>query len=242
MQRIGMREKSIKRMDEIITFYSNLQGVLAIAAFGSNAHRERLDDYSDLDFLIFVDEDSKAGILSQVARLESLCSIQGLQIVYGDAVQLLFADGVYCDFGIITPSQLSAFPHGAGKYLWQRLDWEAVDLSAQEPAPLPEDALIRDALFHLYCGLLREARGETAAAFYEVQVVASQRVLALLEGDGADAFSPFRRAERLLPQGVIGELMPGYGHTREAVQAMLRHLSPAQSTPLYQAVSSLLGS
>lgn len=237
--RDGMREQSITRMDEIAAFFAKLPNVFAIVAFGSNAKRERFDDCSDLDFLVLVEPKAKSELLGQVYRLDTLCPIDAIQIVYGDAVKLLFADGVFCDFGVVTPEQLTTFPHGAGRYLWCRDGWVPVDVSASEPPRMAENDLVLSALFHLYIGLLRVARGEEAAAFFEIQVTAAEHVLTLLEGEKADAFSPLRRAEKLLPLETIQSLMPGYGHTRKAAGAMLTHLLQAKDTPLYQAVDAL---
>ena len=47
--RAGLRKRSLRRMDEITSHYARQSGVLAVAAFGSNAERERFDDSSDLD-------------------------------------------------------------------------------------------------------------------------------------------------------------------------------------------------
>jgi len=238
--RAGMRERSLCRMDEITRYYANQSGVLAVAAFGSNAERERFDESSDLDFLVFVEPHAKKRIIAEVGSLSRLGEIDTLRVVYGDAVQLLFSDSVLCDFGIILPEQLATFPHGAGLYLWQREDWSAIDLSAREPARKPAQELLEDALFHLYLGLLRLHRGEQAAAFEEIQVKAAQGVLFLLQGEDADSFSPLRRAEQRVSTDVLRQLMPGYGHTREAAVAMLQALSDAQELPLYRAVGNLL--
>jgi len=238
--RVGMRERSLRRMDEITAFYANQQGVLAVAAFGSNADRERFDESSDLDFLVFVEPHAKERIIAEVGSLSQLGEIDALRVVYSDAVQLLFSDGVLCDFGIILPEQLATFPHGAGRYLWQREDWSAIDLSAREPARKPAQGLIEDALFHLYVGLLRLQRGEQAAAFEEIQVKAAQCTLALLEGDYADAFSSFRRAEQNISPDTLKQFMPGYGRSREAAEAMLQPLREARELPLYCAVGNLL--
>lgn len=238
--RAGIHERSLRRMDEITTYYASQSGVLAVAAFGSNAERERFDDSSDLDFLVFVEPDAKAQLIAEVDQLAQLGEIDALRVVYGDAVQLLFSDGVLCDFGIILPEQLATFPHGAGRYLWQRDGWDAIDLSAREPARKSAQELQEDALFHLYAGLLREQRGEQAAAVEEIQVKAAQCVLSLLQGDHADAFSPLRRAERLVSPDVLIQLMPGYGRSRGAAAAMLQTLSDAQDLPLYRAVVNLL--
>ena len=236
----GLRERSLRRMDEISAYYANQSGVLAVAAFGSNAERARFDDSSDLDFLVFAEPDAKARLIAEADALAQLGEIDALRVVYGDAVQLLFADGVLCDFGIILPEQLATFPHGAGKYFWKRDDWQAIDLSASEPARKSARELMEDALFHLYVGLLREKRGEAAAAFEEIQSKAAGCVLSLLQQDHADAFSSFRRAEQSVSSEVMHQLMPGYGHSREAAEAILKLLVKSKELPLYRAVGKLL--
>ena len=238
--RAGLRERSLNRMDDITAYYAKQNGVLAVAAFGSNAGRERFDDSSDLDFLVFVEPDAKERLIAEVDQLAQLGEIDALRVVYGDAVQLLFSDGVLCDFGIILPEQLNTFPHGAGCYLWQRDGWDAIDLSASEPARKPLQELREDALFHLYVGLLREQRGEQAAAFEEIQVKAAQCVLSLLRGDHADAFSPLRCAEQIVSYEELRQLMPGYGRSQEAAEYMLYQLSEVHERPLYRAVVNLM--
>lgn len=238
--RAGLRERSLRRMDDITAFYAKQSGVLAVAAFGSNAERERFDESSDLDFLVFVEPDAKERIIAEVGSLSQLGEVDALRVVYGDAVQLLFSDGVLCDFGIILPEQLATFPHGAGIYLWKRDDWQAIDLSAREPARKPTQELREDALFHLYVGLLRLRRGEEAAEFEEIQVKAAQCVLSLMQENRADAFSSLRRAEQRVSPDLLLQLMPGYGRTREAADAMMQALSDASDLPLYRAVANLL--
>lgn len=233
-----MRARLSRRMDEITAFYAKQRGVLAVAAFGSNSERERFDESSDLDFLVFAEADEKARLIQEAGALSVFGEIAALRMSFGDAVQLLFSDGVLCDFGIILPEQLDMFPHGAGRYLWQRQDWNAIDLSAREPAKKPASEIQMEALFHLYVGMLRLSRGEEAAAFEEVQVKAAQCVLALLQADRADAFSPFRRAEKQISPDTLRQLMPGYGRTCEAAQAMLLALSEMQDLPLYLAVDN----
>lgn len=238
--RAGLRERSLCRMEAITNYYAGQNGVLAVAAFGSNAERERFDDSSDLDFLVFCEPNAKEQLIAEVDQLSQLSEIDALRVVYGDAVQLLFSDGVLCDFGIILPEQLATFPHGAGDYLWKREDWDEIDLSAREPARKSAQELTEDALFHLYVGLLRVQRGEEATAFEEIQVRAASCALALLQGDRADAFSPLRRAERRVSTEQLHQLMPGYGYSREAAKAILSLLTEAKELPLYKAVYILL--
>ena len=238
--RAGLRKRSLRRMDEITSHYARQSGVLAVAAFGSNAERERFDDSSDLDFLVFCEQSAKARLIAEAENLAALGEIDALRVVYGDAVQLLFSDGVLCDFGIVLPEQLATFPHGAGRYLWRNPEWEAIDLSASEPARKHAQEWIEDALFHLYVGLLREQRGEEAAAFEEIQGKAAACVLAYLQGDRADAFSALRRAEQSVSNDTLKQLMPGYGQSGEAAKVMLRLLAEARELPLYRVVGNLL--
>lgn len=240
--RFGMRELSLARMDQLSAFFASLPDVLAVVAFGSNALRERFDDSSDLDFLVLVTPDAKANTLDKIPDLSMFCTIDAVHIAYGDAVKLLFSDGVLCDFGVVTPDQLATFPHGPGKYLWCRQGWLPVDISPREPARMAMCEHILNALFHLYTGLLRVARAEEAAAFVEIQVMAAEHVLSILEGNKADAFSPLRRAEALLSDEVLQAYMPGYGHSLHAAKAMLESLPQAMNLPLYQAVKALLES
>ena len=237
--REGMRERSLNRMDEIVQYFSGLHGVLAVAAFGSNAFRERFDDHSDLDFLVLVELEDKNDILGRVSQLDTLCPVDAVQIQYGDAVKLLFSDGVFCDFGIVTPDQLGTFFHGAGGTLWCKEGWNRMDLRANEPPGRAENDLALDTLFHLYIGLLRLARGEFAAAFYEIQVTAAQNLLAMLEGEKADAFSPLRRAETMVSNETLRGIMPGYDRSFEAAEAILTNIPRAEDLPLYKAVKEL---
>ena len=64
--RASLRERSLRRMDAIADYYATQIGVLAVAAFGSNAERERFDDSSDLDFLVFVEPDAKERLIAEV--------------------------------------------------------------------------------------------------------------------------------------------------------------------------------
>ncbi len=238
--RTEMDKRSLKRMDEIAEYYAREHGVLAVAAFGSNAERGRFDAYSDLDFLVFSEPTAKERLLSTVNNLESICPIDGVQICFGDAVKLLFSDGVLCDYGIILPEQLSTFPHGAGRYLWVKNGWDAIGLEANEPVRRTAQELQNSVLFHLYTGLLRAMRGEEAAAFEEIQVQAAQDMLRLMEGEKANPFTPIRRAEETLDTAQIGALMPGYGHSREAAESMLKLLDSGRNNLLHKAVKKLL--
>lgn len=227
-------------MEALTSHYAAQQGVLAVAAFGSNAERERFDAYSDLDFLVLAEPDAINRLLREIPLLSEIRPVAGLATDAEHTVKLLFQDGVLCDYGIIAPERVLAFCHGEGRYLWRREGWNAVDLSAREPVRKTPEELETDALFHLYVGLLRAKRGEEAAAFYEIQVAAAQDILALLGGAEADVFSPARRIEKTVSADVLCSMLPGYGRSCAAAETMLERMEHMYGTPLFETVFALL--
>ncbi len=234
------RVRAIARMEALTSYYAAQRGVLGVAAFGSNAERERFDAYSDLDFLVLAEPAAMDKLLQETPLLYQIHPIAGLATNAEHTVKLLFQDGVLCDYGIIAPERVAAFCHGEGRYLWRREGWNAVDLSAREPVRKTPEELETDALFHLYVGLLRAKRGEEAAAFYEIQVAAAQDVLALLGGADTDVFSPVRQIEKTVSADVLGSIFPGYRRSVTAAKGMLGFMEHLRGTPLFETVFALL--
>jgi predicted nucleotidyltransferase len=228
--RIKSKESALKRMDEIAAYYWKQDGVRAITAFGSLAELDRFDEWSDLDFLILCTKESKAQLLNNVSALESLYPISYLRIEYGDAVKLLYEDDILCDFGIVTEEQAMNFPHGKGRLLWSVPDFTC-ECIRENLMPQEENDITDwkgDILIHLYVGLLRDLRGETAAAFEEIQINAVQKLLLGLYYEKGyklrDKFSPMRRAEKFAFEFDINlkKLLPGYTHNTEAAGEILK--------------------
>ncbi|MCY1714371.1 nucleotidyltransferase domain-containing protein [Caproiciproducens galactitolivorans] len=223
---IRKKEIAIDRMAELVKYWKAQEGVEAVAAFGSLAETERFDQWSDLDFLVICDAAQKETLLSSLPKLEVIYPIDYLQIEYGGSVKLLFRDGVLCDFGIVTEQQASSFPHGEGRILWcaPSFSRDCIRKTSECAACAPRDWM-GDALLHVFVGLLRQKRNETAAAFEEIQISAVRSLLSgmIEEGHlpGNDPFSPLRRAEKYADGKMLSDFMMGYSHNVEAARAIV---------------------
>jgi lincosamide nucleotidyltransferase len=209
---------------------------LALLALGSvGLETGRLDDYSDLDFFVVVREGSKAAL---VGSLEWLARVHPIAFAYRntpDGHKALFDDGVFCEFAVFEPRELSGIPFAPGRVVWKREGFaESVCAPSRTWTAVPHSAewLLGEALSGLYVGLCRLQRGETLAAFLAIQVQVVGNVMELagiLEAPperGRDPFAEERRFERRHP-GLTAELpsfMQGYGRSRESALAILAFL------------------
>lgn len=223
------KKDSLRRMDGIVAYWKSKRGVKAVAAFGSLAQLSRFDRWSDLDFLVICEEGGRASLLNGLSGLEKLCPIAYVRTGCGGSVQLLFDDGILCDFGVVTEKQASGFPHGQGRILWCDSGFSPGCVRQNSGDVHEPDNWAGDALLHVFTGLLRQQRGETAAAFEEIQVLAVKSLLAGIyqekHFEGRDPFSPMRRAEACVPgDWSLPALMPGYSHNVEAAEEILARI------------------
>ncbi|SCP97613.1 hypothetical protein [Anaerobium acetethylicum] len=229
--RADMSICSLARMDELTKFFKRYNGVKAIMGFGSLGDLRRFDDYSDLDFLLVCTSETRTELLENLDNMQAVAPIAYAGIEGEDTVKLLFMDGVLCDFGIVTEEQLQDIPHTSGRFLWKKDGFsdKYADSTVTQKEKIVEDNWCGNVLIEVYVGLLRELRGEKAAAFEKIQYEAVRKLLSGLYGnknrDLADEFSSLRRAEQLgAAESILKEIMPGYGKNAEAARAIIRCL------------------
>jgi hypothetical protein len=230
------RELLLGRLDEIASSLQAADAALALLALGSvGLETGRLDEHSDLDFFVVVREGSKAKFIESLEWLERVRPIVFAYRNTPDGHKALFDDGVFCEFAVFEPGELSKIPFSPGRVVWAR---EGFDASVCVPerrdgeAPHSVAWLLGEALTGLYVGLCRLRRGEAIAAFRAIQVQVVDRVMELAgnleaprEG-GRDPFAEERRFERRYP-GLAAELpsfMQGYDRSCESALAILAFL------------------
>ncbi|MCU0493339.1 MAG: hypothetical protein MUD01_17270 [Chloroflexaceae bacterium] len=227
----------LERLDAIGQSLASTNRALALIGLGSvGVERERLDDYSDLDFFAIVEPGQKQNFLHNLNWLSNI-----MPVVYAfqntvDGFKLLFADGVFCEFAVFEPQELSTIPFAEGRIVWKAPDVDdAIRLPVQQfhPRHDPTDEwLVGEALTCVYVGLCRERRGERLSAQRFIQHYAVDRVLELatrrspMARRNADPFAPERRVEQRLPE--LAPLLPrfvqGYGANAQSALAMLEYL------------------
>ena len=228
-------ERLVQRLDDLGAVLARRGDAIALIGLGSvGVDLDRLDDHSDLDFFVIVEEDARQRYLESIDWLEELSPVAFSFSNTVDGRKVLFADGLYAEYAVFTLAGLAACASPAGRVVWRREDAPAgLETARRVPGPSPYDTVewqANEALTNLYVGLHRDARGETLSASRLIQTHAVDRVLTIAElragGAGRqDTFAVERGAERRFGAGVpLAAMAPGYGHNREAALAILAWL------------------
>jgi lincosamide nucleotidyltransferase len=239
----------IRRLEQISEAVRNSGNALAFLALGScGQNRERLDEYSDLDFFVIVKEGYKE---QYIDRLDWITGVSETGYYFKntpDGYKLLFKDGVFCEFAVFEPGELEGIPAEKGLFLWKAEGFQVPDkagsiISDEKPAPQEKDTqwVIGEALTNLYVGLERYHRGEKLSAYRFVQAYAFDRIMdliSLLEKEQPvkrDIFDNSRRFESRFP-GMSKELhafLQGYDKIPESAKAILEFLDSHFSINAY---------
>ncbi len=231
-------EALLTRLVEIGQSLAQTDGGLGLLGLGSvGAERQRLDDYSDLDFFAVVEPGTKEQFLNDLSWLSQLAPISYAFKNTADGYKLLYADGIFCEFAVFEPDELAGAAYAGEQWIWRHADFD-VERTVAEKRPLfpqqPPDTqwLIGEALTNLYVGLGRYHRGEKLSAMRFIQGYAVDRVVelaALLETEQPafrDVFANERRIEQRFP--LFAEMLPtfilGYEHSPKSAQNILKFL------------------
>jgi hypothetical protein len=228
-------QRLLQRLDDLGVVLAQRGDALALLGLGSvGVDLERLDDHSDLDFFVVVDDGAKQRYLDSIDWLEELHAVVFSFPNSVDGRKVLFADGLFAEYAVFTVGELGGASYPPGRIVWRRDDAPAGLESGRVPGPSPYDDAeyqLNEALTNLYVGLHRDLRGEWLSAMRFIQVHAVDRVLTFLHltEPGAGRQDPFvveRGAERRFGPDVLplAQLLPGYAHNREAALAMLEWL------------------
>ncbi len=232
MTRSSIPERLLQRLDDLGAVLAGRGDAIALIGLGSvGVDLDRLDDHSDLDFFVIVDDGARRRYLDSIDWLEELSPVAFSFANTLDGRKVLFADGLYAEYAVFTVDGVAACAAPAGRLVWQRADAPpGLEAARHVPGPSPYDDVqwqANEALTNLYVGLHRLARGEVLSATRLIQVHAVDRVLVIagLQGGGAaqqDVFAVERGAERRFGAEVpLAALVPGYARNREAASAVL---------------------
>jgi len=229
-------ERLLRRLDDLGAVLADMGDALALIGLGSvGLDLDRLDDHSDLDFFVIVDDGAKQRYLDSVDWLEALCPIEFSFENSVDGRKVLFADGLFAEYAVFTAEELQGASFPPGRLVWARSDAPAgIERSGRLPGPTPYDYPeyhVNEAVTNLYIGLHRDARGERLAATRLIQQHAVDRLLTYLElttpgSVRQDSFVLERGVERRFGPDVLplSALVLGYYRNREAALAILEWL------------------
>lgn len=227
----------LQRLDEIGKSLERTDKALALIGLGSvGIERARLDEFSDLDFFVIAKDGCKQELIQDISWLSSVHPIVYHFQNTVDGHKVLFADEVYCEFGVFEIHELELIPYAEGQVIWKAPEIDEGDFRPKRPLPVPEthstEWRVGEALTCLYVGLCRYHRGEKLSAFRFVQIFAVDRIVELAASleTGVpvlqDRFTPERRFEQRYPEtaGSIARFMQGYEATPQSALAILEFL------------------
>jgi hypothetical protein len=239
-EQVSKKDLLLARLIEIAHSVEHSGHGLALIALGSvgsvGLELDRLDDHSDLDFFVIVENGYKGRYIGDLDWLSGVAPVAYRFRNTPDGYKLLFQDGVFCEFAVFETPELRHIPFVPGRIVWKKADVPDTLLLPEPGQHMPEDRsidwLVGEALTNLYTGLSRNARGEGLSAMRSIQVNALDRVLELcarLEpGTSAsrDVFAFERRYEQRHPRCAqsLPELAQGYERNVESALAILAFL------------------
>jgi hypothetical protein len=227
-------ERLLRRLDDLGGVLARRGDALALIGLGSvGVDLDRLDDHSDLDFFVIVEDGAKQRYLDSIDWLEELAPVDFSFPNSVDGRKVLFADGLFAEYAVFTLAELRTMSYPPGRIVWRRDDapdgLERARRMPKEPAHEDAGFQVDETLTNLYVGLHRDARGEHLAGGRLIQYWAVNRLLRLLEmtephaGPRRDPFVIERGVEgRFAPDILpLAAMVPGYEHNREAALAIL---------------------
>jgi hypothetical protein len=138
-------QRLLARLDAIGAAVRETGRALALIGLGSSGQeRERLDAYSDLDFFVIARPGAKAGLLQSLDWLAAVAPIAYQFLNTADGYKLLFADGIFCEFAIFEPAELTAIGFSAERIVWADPSFSLADVArpAAPPPTPPTDWLL----------------------------------------------------------------------------------------------------
>lgn len=234
---MSKKQLIIDRLDGISKSISERQETLALLGLGSIGEESvRLDDFSDLDFFLIVEKGHKKKYIDDISWLTDVYEAGYYYKNTEDGYKLLFNDGIYCEFAVFEPDELSNIPFANGKIIWKRNDFdESVCTPIKKSKSWKTDDLewaFNEVLTCLYVGLCRYARGEKLSAMRFIQSFAVDIILASLhhiyqEADNfLDNFQLERRVEVRFPEfsGYLPGMLLGYDRTVESCENIIKFI------------------
>jgi hypothetical protein len=230
----GIPERLLQRLDDLGVVLTARADAVALIGLGSvGRDLDRLDDHSDLDFFVVVEDGAKQRYLESLDWLEELGPVAFSFENSVDGRKVLFADGLFAEYAIFSLDELREGSFSPGRIVWKREDAPAgLETLGRTPGPSPYDTAdyqVNEALTNLFVGLQRDARGERLSATRFIQSHAVDRLITFLDlttpgsAPRQDPFVIERGAEKRFGPDVLplSSMVPGYTRNREAALVIL---------------------
>ncbi|AUD65854.1 hypothetical protein BK011_09205 [Tenericutes bacterium MZ-XQ] len=232
---VVMMNKVYQRMLDLSDYVSKDDKVRCLLGLGSISEKERLDQYSDIDFFLIVENGYKDKFIEKLDWLE----VKPLVYVFRntkDGYKALYHDGVFAEFAVFDEEEMKTARFTGGTVYYHKDDF---DLELIQPKFEPKhktvnvDFNVNEAMTNLYIGLLRDLRGEKSSAMTFIQSYAYGLVIELFpkvfeeEKINIDPYVFERRIERRFPNQLelLKSMRQGIEHNKSSAKNILEFLN-----------------
>jgi hypothetical protein len=112
-------EALLQRLEDIGQSLAHSGRGLALLGLGSvGKELDRLDEYSDLDFFAIVQPGRKADFINDLSWLSAVQPIAYAFLNTPDGHKVLFEDGIFAEFAVFEPDDLTSIPFAVGRIVW----------------------------------------------------------------------------------------------------------------------------
>lgn len=221
--------------------------IALIGAGSAGAEIARMDEYSDIDFFLIVEDGFSSGFINDNSWFG-----EDLPIVFAfrdtnHGNKVLLHNGVFLEFAIFTEAELAQNGIPGLRTIWSKPDFLLPDLSAKQPSTRELPYYVNQALSNLLVGALRLRRGERLAALAMIERYALNNLLTAYRVKNdlkvEDPFNIERRAEVTL--GIdFSNLLQGYERLEKSLEAILEFAEDnfEVNVPIAESIRELLHS
>ena len=221
--------------------------IALVGAGSAGAEIARMDQYSDIDFFLIVEDGFSSGFINDNSWFG-----RDLPIVFAfrdtdHGNKALLENGVFLEFAIFTQAELAQNGIPGLRTIWSKSGFSLPDLSAKQPIVREVSFYVDQALSNLLVGALRLHRGERLAALAMIERYALTNLLTAYRVKNnltvQDPFNIERRAEQSL--GVdFAALVQGYERLEQSLAKILAFAEENfdVNTSIVQSIRELLNS
>jgi hypothetical protein len=122
-QRSAAARVRLDRLDAIGDHLARRGDVVALLGVGSvGVELDRLDEHSDLDFFVIVDDGAKQEYIDSIAWLDAVHEVVFSFVNDPNGRKVLFGDGIFVEYAVFTVDELDDIPFAGARVAWARDD------------------------------------------------------------------------------------------------------------------------
>ena len=199
--------------------------IALVGAGSAGAESSRMDEYSDIDFFLIVEDGFSPAFIDDNSWFGSLLPISFAFRDTEHGNNVLLENGVFLEFAIFTEAELALFGIPGLRTIWSKPGFTLPDFPSKEISEREISYYVNQALSNLLVGALRLKRGERLAALVMIERHALTNLLnAYRLKNNLKIEDPYvieRRAEQAL--GVdFAPLIQGYENLKGSLVEILK--------------------